>query len=91
MANFKRYTMVIRRDENGFATPVLKVRQHGECLKFEEVKEFLKPTANTAYQQQPLREIAAILNRVGVASHGDSVAIVMHNFDYERLQQLLVC
>lgn len=49
---------------------------------------------NVAQQSIPadaLREIAAILKNVGVASHGDSVAIIMHNFEYERLQQLLVC
>lgn len=42
MSNFKRYTMVIRRDENGFAIPALKIRKEGEVLKFDEVKEFLQ-------------------------------------------------
>lgn len=53
MLNFKRYTMVIRRDEDGFATPALKVRQKGEILKFDEVKEFLKLDANTGRQYAP--------------------------------------
>lgn len=38
--------MVIRRDENGFARPALKVRRKGEVLKFEEVKEFLPPMSD---------------------------------------------
>ena len=42
MSNFKRYIMVIRRDAEGFATPALKVRQEGEVLKFDEVKELLQ-------------------------------------------------
>ena len=45
---FKRYTMVIRRDENGYATPALKVRQKGEVLKFDEVKDLLKITDEIA-------------------------------------------
>ena len=45
MSNFKRYTMVIRRDSEGFATPALKVRQKGEVLKFDEVKELLQTDA----------------------------------------------
>ncbi|MCX5638665.1 MAG: hypothetical protein NTX52_13395 [Planctomycetota bacterium] len=46
MSKFKRYTMVIRRDSEGFATPALKVRQDGEVLKFDEVKELLKPNSD---------------------------------------------
>ena len=46
MANFKRYMMVIRRDENGFATPALKVRKNGDVLKFDEVKELLNSSDN---------------------------------------------
>jgi len=46
MPKFKRYTMVIRRDENGYATPALKVRQKGDILKFDEVKELLKIASN---------------------------------------------
>ncbi len=42
MSNFKRYTMVIRRDADGFATPALKVRKEGDVLKFDEVKELLQ-------------------------------------------------
>jgi hypothetical protein len=33
--------MVIRRDEDGFATPALKIRQKGEVVKFEDLKEYL--------------------------------------------------
>lgn len=33
--------MVVRRGENGEATPALKVRQQGEVVKFEDIKEFL--------------------------------------------------
>ncbi len=46
MANLKRYTMVVRRDENGFATPALKVRQKGDVVKFEDIKEFLSSASN---------------------------------------------
>jgi len=46
IANLKRYTMVIRRDENGFATPALKVRKQGEVVKFDELVEAL-PSAST--------------------------------------------
>lgn len=57
MANFKRYTMVVRRDENGFATPALKVRQKGDVLKFEEVKEFLpSASSNSDYKKCPACE-----------------------------------
>lgn len=46
MDKFKRYTMVIRRDEEGFATPAFKVRQKGEVLKYDEVKGYLPPISN---------------------------------------------
>jgi hypothetical protein len=61
MANFKRYTMVIRRDENGFATPALKVRKEGEVLKFDEVKELLNSSTNK------LQAAIALLKRISNA------------------------
>ena len=45
MANLKRYTMVVRRDEKGYASPALKIRQKGEVVKFEDIKEYL-PSAS---------------------------------------------
>jgi hypothetical protein len=65
MSNLKRYTMVIRRDENGFATPVLKVRQKGEVLKFDEVKEFLKPEHNSDYTKCASDIIGKVAHRLG--------------------------
>ena len=37
--DIKRYTMVVRRDENGYATPTLKVRQKGEVCKYSDVEK----------------------------------------------------
>ena len=56
MSNFKRYTMVIRRDSEGFATPALKVRQKGEVLKFDEIKDLLQTDV------QQLNVAIALLN-----------------------------
>lgn len=47
IANLTRYTMVVRRDHDGFASPALKVRQQGEVVKFEDVKELLEHATNT--------------------------------------------
>jgi len=46
MENLKRYTMVIRRDENGIATPALKIRQKGDVVKFSDIKDVLNSTPN---------------------------------------------
>lgn len=35
--SLKRYTMVIRRDFDGFATPVGKIRAKGEWVKFDDL------------------------------------------------------
>ena len=39
MENLKRYTMVVRRDENGIATPALKIRKQGEVVKFSDIEK----------------------------------------------------
>ena len=44
MENLQRYTMVVRRDENGVATPALKRRKKGEVVKFSDIKDILNST-----------------------------------------------
>lgn len=56
MANLTRYTMVVRRDENGFATPALKVRRKGEVVKFAEIEDLLRTSGNTG-SPKPAPEI----------------------------------
>ena len=48
MSNLTRYTMVVRRDHEGFATAAGKVRQQGEWVKFEDHVESLSKAYNTA-------------------------------------------
>jgi len=73
MSNFKRYTMVIRRDSEGFATPALKVRHEGEVLKFDEVKELLQTSTNSDLMPL-LRECVDYIGGVsGRSLKGDSL------------------
>ncbi len=62
MKNLKRYTMVIRRDKDGFATPALKIRQKGEVIKFSDVEEILKTSTNKAMFQL-VDEMDGFLNK----------------------------
>lgn len=39
ISNLTRYTMVVRRDQDGFATAAGKVRQNGEWVKFDDIVE----------------------------------------------------
>ncbi len=48
MSNLTRYTMVIRRDHDGFATVAGKVSQQGEWVKFDDIKELLNTAHNSA-------------------------------------------
>lgn len=61
MANLKRYCMVVRRDENGYASPALKVRKEGEVVKFEDLEEFLRTSHNSDYAAtlRVIRELRA--------------------------------
>lgn len=44
--NLKRYTIIIRRDHDGYATPALKIRQKGEVIKFSELEEVLRSASD---------------------------------------------
>ena len=48
MKNLTRYTMVVRRDQEGFATAAGKVRQNGEWVKFSDIAELLQMAHNNA-------------------------------------------
>ena len=49
--NLQRYTMVIRRDEKGYATPALKRRKKGDIIKFSELEEAVERSDNNDSQQ----------------------------------------
>lgn len=54
----KRYTMVVRRDGDGLATPALKIRRKGEVVKFEDVEESHKKLkASTSLLNSLLRYV----------------------------------
>lgn len=48
MSNLKRY-IVVRDDQDGVCFCQVKERKNGPWVKFDDIKEFLKLTANTGY------------------------------------------
>lgn len=44
--NLKRYTMVVRRDHEGYATPALKIRRKGEVVKFSDIEEAFRSASH---------------------------------------------
>ena len=65
MSNLTRYTMVVRRDHEGFATAAGKVRQNGEWVKFDDIKELL----NTAHNNARDEILLCADERTGCSSH----------------------
>lgn len=49
MSNLKRYTMVVRRDKDGFATPALKIRRKGEVVKFKDIEKYLPSSTHSEF------------------------------------------
>ena len=48
MKKLTRYTLVVRRDSEGFASACAKVRREGEWVKFSDVMEALTKAPNNA-------------------------------------------
>ena len=53
--------MVVRRDEKGYASPALKIRQKGEVVKFEDIKEYLPSASHNKAMFQLLSDIKSYI------------------------------